>query len=99
MICEPLALIINQSTTTGNFPERLKVTKVKVLFKKDDVHNMNNFRPISVLPSISKVMKKALLQKLHLHFHLYRYYRGDVEDETMDGTGKQDTKNGNPSQI
>ena len=35
-ICECLTLIINQSITTGTFPENIKIAKVVPIYKKDD---------------------------------------------------------------
>ena len=54
----PLCVIINQSLVTGIFPDRLKIAKVIPLFKKGDDHMFNNYRPISLLSSISKVVEK-----------------------------------------
>ena len=52
-ICECLTLIINQSITTGIFPENVKIAKVVPIYKKDDQSQIKNYRPISVLPVIS----------------------------------------------
>ena len=49
-----ITLIINQSLNTGIFPERLKIAKVIPIYKKDDVKMFENYRPISILPGISK---------------------------------------------
>ena len=54
-ITNVLTLIINQSLSTGIFPEKLKVAKVVPVFKKDDPHQPGNYRPISLLPAISKI--------------------------------------------
>ena len=54
-IAKPLTCIINKSLKTGRFPSKLKVAKIIPIFKKDDEHDFNNYRPISLLPSISKV--------------------------------------------
>ena len=51
-ISECLTLIINQSITTGMFPDQLKIAKVVPIFKKDDQAQIKNYRPISVLPVI-----------------------------------------------
>ena len=55
---DPLTLIVNQSLGSGIFPNKLKIAKVIPIFKKDDAHLLNNYRPISLLPTISKVLKK-----------------------------------------
>ena len=58
-------LIINQSLTTGIFPERLKIAKVIPIYKKDDVKMFENYRPISILPAISKILEKTIFNQLH----------------------------------
>ena len=53
-IKEPLSVIINQSLRTGIYPDSLKITKVKLLYKKGEKKNhLNNYRPFSILPTIS----------------------------------------------
>ena len=64
----PLTIIINQSLSTGVFPEALKIEKVKPLYKKGDKLCINNYRPISLLPTISKVFERVL------HTQLYDYF-------------------------
>ena len=59
-ICECIALIINQSITTGIFPDQLKVAKVVPIFKKNDQSDIKNYRPISVLPTISKLFENVI---------------------------------------
>ena len=59
-IAKPLTCIINQSLKTGRFPSKLKVAKIIPIFKKGDEHDFNNYRPISLLPSISKVFEKTI---------------------------------------
>ena len=68
IILEYLTVIINQSLMTGIFPDRLKIAKVIPLFKKDDPHILDNYRPISLLPSISKVFEKVVF------FQTYEYF-------------------------
>ena len=46
------------------FPDLLKISKVVPLYKKDDDSNLSNYRPISLLPSISKIFEKVLLEQL-----------------------------------
>ena len=60
----PLSIIVNQSLNTGIFPQPLKISKVTPLFKKDDKTSCNNYRPISLLPIISKVLEKVVQKQL-----------------------------------
>ena len=66
-ICECLTLIINQSITTGTFPAQLKVAKVVPIFKKNDQSD-RNYRPISVLPTISKLFENVMQTQLMEYF-------------------------------
>lgn len=63
----PLALIINQSLKTGIFPDSLKLAKVIPIFKKDDTTIFDNYRPISLLPSISKIFERIVFNQLYLY--------------------------------
>ena len=58
-IHKPLTYIVNKSLSSGIFPNKLKIAKVIPIFKKDDAHLCNNYRPISLLPTISKVFEKS----------------------------------------
>ena len=64
-----LTLIINQSLYTGIFPTKLKLAKVIPLFKnKGDCHLFDNYRPISLLPTISKIFEKVVHKQLYDYF-------------------------------
>lgn len=64
VIASPLSHLINYSFTTGVFPEALKLAIVKPILKKGNGKCCENYRPISVLPSMSKVFEKAVLNRL-----------------------------------
>jgi hypothetical protein len=49
---------------TGFFPNQLKVSIVRPLNKKGDKTNMSNYRPISLLTTFSKVLKKVMYNRL-----------------------------------
>ena len=67
-ISPTLAIITNQSLFTGIFPDKLKIAKVLPLFKKGDCHHFDNYRPISLLPSISKVIERIVYDQLYEYF-------------------------------
>ena len=68
-ISQPLAHAINQSFSSGVFPDLLKLAKVCPLFKKDDMSLLTNYRPISLLPCISKVFEKIVHNQLYNYFN------------------------------
>ena len=61
-------MLINQMITTGVFPDRLKIAKVTPIFKKDDETLVTNYRPISILPSLSKIFEKVIFKQLYEYF-------------------------------
>ena len=65
----PLKLIINQSIEHSIFPDLMKIAKVTPLYKKDDVHKLINYRPISVLPVMSKIFERVLHNQLCEYFN------------------------------
>ena len=67
-ISDCITLIINQSIVTGSFPENLKLAKVVPIFKKDDKSQIKNYRPISVLPVISKIFENVMHTQLIEYF-------------------------------
>jgi hypothetical protein len=59
-ICIPLAIIFNFSLKKGIFPSTWKIARVMPAFKKDDKSSPSNYRPISLLSCIGKVMERAV---------------------------------------
>ena len=60
---------MNQSLKTGVFPDALKIAKVKPLYKKGDNFCLNNYRPISLLPTISKNFERVMFTQLYSYFN------------------------------
>ena len=67
-IVKPLTLLINQVLNTGQFPDKLKVAKVISIFKKNYPTLFTNYRPISLLPVISKVLEIIMNNQLLMYF-------------------------------
>ena len=55
ILAKPLSEICNLSITSKAFPNACKVAKLKSIFKKGKKTDPSNYRPISLLPLISKV--------------------------------------------
>ena len=68
-LIKPLTLIINQSLVTGIVPTKLKIAKILPTFKKDYVTFLDNYRPISLLTSTSKLFEKIIFNQLYDYFH------------------------------
>ena len=62
-IAEPLTHIFNRSILSGIFPEEMKIAKVIPLFKKGDDLDTGNYRPISLLSSLSKILEKLIFTR------------------------------------
>ena len=63
-----LTKIINLSLTEGVFEEELKVAIIHPLLKKVGIDLIsNNYRPVSNLPFLSKVVEKAALKQFCKH--------------------------------
>ena len=67
--CAPtLANIYNECVNSTSFPSKMKITPVH---KKDDVTNVKNYRPISVLPSTSKVFERLMQSEMNSYISVY----------------------------
>ena len=64
MLSRPLLImgIFNQSLATGIFPSDWKMAKVSPIFIKSD---LNNYRPISVIPTLAKIFEKIICDQLY----------------------------------
>lgn len=62
-IVDLLSFLMNLSITEGVFPDVLKTARVVPIYKKGDSADFNSYRPVSLLPSVSKVFEKLMLQK------------------------------------
>jgi hypothetical protein len=51
----------------GVFPTRLKYATIELIFKNGDKTNVAHYRPISILPSFSKILEKIMFIRLMNH--------------------------------
>jgi hypothetical protein len=58
------------SIIIGVFPERLKYAVIKPLYKKVDKVDITTYRPISMLTTFGKVMKKIMHNRLSQHLQI-----------------------------
>lgn len=80
----PLCYIINNSFKYGIFPEQLKLALVKPIYKKGDPEVLDNYRPISLLPSFSKIFEIAMANRLLNFFRIHKLFE-DCQHGYLEG--------------
>ncbi|KAL9965576.1 hypothetical protein ACROYT_G029392 [Oculina patagonica] len=78
VILPTLTSIINMSLMTGIMPHALKVAVLRPLLKKQDAdtEQLQNFRPISNLKFVSKLIEKAVASQLN--DHILKHHLGET---------------------
>lgn len=66
-----LVLIINKSLQRSHVPKQLQGATVILVYKKGDKTLCFNYRPVSVLPTFSKVYEKIVYNRLMTHLTQY----------------------------
>ena len=64
-ITSPLNIIFNKSLIEGKFPETMKKVDIVPLYKSKDEHECTNYRPISLLLTLSKVLEKIMYKRTY----------------------------------
>ncbi len=64
-IALPLTMLINKSLNSGTVPDLLKLAKVVPIYKAKDKELLNNYRPISLLPTASKILEKVVHKRVY----------------------------------
>ena len=64
-VIESLCDIFNLSIATGIFPDSWKIARVAPIFKSGQTNDRSNYRPISVLPFVSRVFEKLIYNQLY----------------------------------
>ena len=67
LISYSLCEVFNLSTITGVFPEEWKCSKVIPLFKQGERADINNYRPISIIPVVAKVFERIIYDQLYAY--------------------------------
>ena len=62
IIISPLTCIINLSITSGIVPKQSKIVRIIPLFKSGEQDIFTNYRPVSVLPALSKILRESNVQ-------------------------------------
>ena len=66
-ILKPILHLFNSCLKSGTFPLRFKIAVIKPIFKSGDRQEVSNYRPISILPFMSKILEKLIYCRLINH--------------------------------
>lgn len=65
LIAPSLKYIYNLSLTSATFPSEWKIAKVVPLFKSGKKGQVRNYRPISILPVVAKIVEKEVHRQIY----------------------------------
>ena len=68
-VAPSLTGIFNQALVTGIFPSDWKMAKVSPIFKNGFKSDLNNYRPMSVIPTVAKIFEKIIYDQLYQYLN------------------------------
>ena len=67
ILCNPISYLLNMSLKVCKFPSSLKYAEICPVFKKGNNLDVSNYRPVSILPSMSKIFEKEIVNQISVH--------------------------------
>ena len=68
VLASPITDLVNLSISLSLFPDDCKIAKLKPLYKKEAKTKPKNYRPISLLPLLSKIIERIIHNHKHRNF-------------------------------
>jgi hypothetical protein len=68
IFCSSVTTLINMSIDSCNFPDSLKYAEITPLYKKGNNLDVCNYRPVSILPSMSKIFERQMINQFIVYF-------------------------------
>ena len=63
----PVTFLLNMSISENCVPDALKIARIKPLYKKNSNLDVGNYRPVSILSVVSKILEKAIYIQLEAY--------------------------------
>ena len=73
-VSKPLCILFNMSLRENTFPKFWKIAHVLPLFKKEDPSIKSNYRPVSLLSCVSKIMERVVFKHVYNYFFQYNLF-------------------------
>ena len=70
----PMTYIVNKSIEEGIVTSLYKLDRIVPLYKEGPTNDCGNYRPVSLLPSLSKILEKAICRQIMLYLHKTQFY-------------------------
>ena len=67
-LCYSICHLVNVCISSCVFPSSLKCAEICPVYKKGDIMNVSNYRPVSILPNVSKIFEKELICQMTNYF-------------------------------
>ena len=64
----PLHLILSSCIESGIFPTECKMVNVVPIYKREDKQNVENYRPVSLLPTFGKILERLIYNQMYSLF-------------------------------
>ena len=71
IICPIITKLVNSCFKSGKFPDKLKLAEITPVPKNGDSQSACDYRPISILPAMSKLFEKVIAIQLHSYFETF----------------------------
>ena len=71
LICDTLSKIFNMCITSGKHPSKLKLAHALPIFKKGSRLLVSNYRPISLLSNLNKILEKIMHKRIYAFLEKY----------------------------
>ena len=88
VLSKPICELWNLPIKLGSFPDSCKIEKLKPLFKNESKTDSSNYKPMSLLPLISKIIEKLIHEQrgsfLSNNETLYNYQSGFRKNHSTD---------------
>ena len=72
IVAGPIANMMNKSIQTSHFPNSPKFARVEPIYKGGSTTDINNYRPVSILPLLSKFFERVVFNRLYNFLEKYK---------------------------